>query len=1156
MVLVIGFGSGVILGILFFLRWDKADRHEAIYLGEYKEKILEHVVSESLRKGGHGLVREFVTVRGLKLPRKAGPVQRVQRKMRGLLLGGAGRGGTVAEMNPSLVQQHQQHTGLEDAAEKNPLVVGYNDDNNNNLPTVVVPAVTPLSMSVMVERFVDSVLPGKELFETGGGVGYGSNNDNNDTDSDYPGYAVTDCSPMDGLDVGSKDQDKDDWLNILKLMLRNHFMVSMFYYPGMNGANTRTVRWIMVCHALLISLFFDTLFFAVFFSATEDAQCKALSSGSQRCHSLPSPIVKGQPLCEWSPDARACYMKAPPSSLLFTLMVTLMVLVVIVPFEALLGVVLEGYASKRPRLEALGLGMNSNSWLGAVSVPGKRVIQSPLALMIERLTSHRTQQQQEQQQGDQSFLDRAEQGQGLGQESRKKEIGNGKSKTKGAPSPWFDSVDSISSTAVTNQIALSVYVDHCAPAVEAQQLLAEVKKYLVSSLPSLDRMDVDANAEQQYATAAAIQTRLMVASDGELFPLSCWQRLRYRNRAHLLECKIAQRRVEAENARHRVTRLLKRDQAVRDACLLKVFILEQVGFWTKRSVDQLLFSFRDVSNETVHPALWLLASTFYLGLHLYLLYWIFAWGSIQQNAQVKIWGAIYGVCLIQDLIVVEFTKIFIYTVAAQSSVRPQLRVIRQVINDIAMTLLQEGEDPRGEVSVVQHLSPACRAARMSDISDLPAAAILRRVNDHHVQRCRVERNRFRGVLMFICVAVPAIVGRIGGFFVMDQIISIVLSILATWLLLALTSLNDYNSNYLLALFLCLPFVLWFAFIAVPRARRQSRHPRFGTGLVARQSSPPLACYSGRAVRRKNTRRTATGVGQAIVAAITGQPTSRSRATGAGYAPPAAAVLPIAAKLHVDDSNGNTAGGEGCGGWWGDCCGSLVVLMRLVYWECVHQRNLLWRWHVALARLLPNEALRRAGLTSARQRQLWTDMNNQGPVVLQADKGNPSTTAFATTSNNNINNSHEAPADTLFQVAACAPREIRAMLVPAALAQGRSLLTHALMHRPTLTMEEPTDNNYGRQLSVTYGVNDDDEQGKLVRANASNEEGKEEVFPVLTSNHVSSGGSGGAAFAFARRYRCVIQYVQQKYPLMPSYSFIFACVISSHIHFHLSSSLTT
>ena len=261
MVLVIGFGSGVILGILFFLRWDKADRHEAIYLGEYKEKILEHVVRESLRKGGHGLVREFVTVRGLNLPRKAGPVQQ---KLRGMLLGRRGGGGAVSELSPS--QQQQQQPDLEGLVEKDPrigvaaipLAEGY-DDNNT---------VTPLAMSVVVERFVDSVLPGKELFETGGGVGYGSNN--NDTDGDYPrnamgNGAVSGTPTVGGLDVGNKDQDKDDWLNIFKLMLRNHFLLSMFHYPGMNGSNTRTVRWILVCHALLISLFFDTLFFAVFF---------------------------------------------------------------------------------------------------------------------------------------------------------------------------------------------------------------------------------------------------------------------------------------------------------------------------------------------------------------------------------------------------------------------------------------------------------------------------------------------------------------------------------------------------------------------------------------------------------------------------------------------------------------------------------------------------------------------------------------------------------------------------------------------------------------------------------------------------------------------------------------------------------------------------
>ena len=34
------------------MRWDKMDRHEAIYLAEYKEKILEHIVRQSLQRGG------------------------------------------------------------------------------------------------------------------------------------------------------------------------------------------------------------------------------------------------------------------------------------------------------------------------------------------------------------------------------------------------------------------------------------------------------------------------------------------------------------------------------------------------------------------------------------------------------------------------------------------------------------------------------------------------------------------------------------------------------------------------------------------------------------------------------------------------------------------------------------------------------------------------------------------------------------------------------------------------------------------------------------------------------------------------------------------------------------------------------------------------
>ena len=197
-------------------------------------------------------------------------------------------------------------------------------------------------------------------------------------------------------------------------------------------------------------------------------------------------------------------------------------------------------------------------------------------------------------------------------------------------------------------------------------------------------------------------------------------------------------------------------------------------------------------------------------------------------------------------------------------------------------------------------------------------------------------------------------------------------------------------------------------------------------------------------------------------------------------------------------------------------------MRLVYWECVYQRNLLWRWQVALARILPNEVLRRKKAASTRQRQLWADMNNLGPLVLRANKGNT-----PTSSNNNNNNSPAAPTvpaspdnatnESMFQVAAASPKEIRAMLVPAALAQGRSLLMHSLMplpRSPPMTpMDEPTNetnvylsNSNSRDVAAINDVNGGEEVDGM------------DVLPVLSANRGSSGDSG--QFVYARRYRYV------------------------------------
>ena len=137
----------------------------------------------------------------------------------------------------------------------------------------------------------------------------------------------------------------------------------------MNGANTRTSRWFGVVHGLLIGLFFDTLFFVTFFPPQNPC---ANFGDSHRCHSLPSRIIEKSTMCVWDVDTRTCALQSPPSSLYFTLVVTLMVILVIVPLEGFLGLIFEGFVVKRPDLEMWGL--NSDSWFGTTQLPGTKVL--------------------------------------------------------------------------------------------------------------------------------------------------------------------------------------------------------------------------------------------------------------------------------------------------------------------------------------------------------------------------------------------------------------------------------------------------------------------------------------------------------------------------------------------------------------------------------------------------------------------------------------------------------------------------------------------------------------------------------------------------------------------------------------------------------------
>ena len=64
------------------------------------------------------------------------------------------------------------------------------------------------------------------------------------------------------------------------------------------------------------------------------------------------------------------------------------------------------------------------------------------------------------------------------------------------------------------------------------------------------------------------------------------------------------------------------------------------------------------------------------------------------------------------------------------------------------------DERAAQLRIVQHLSAACRAARSKELKNLPAAWILRQMDDVDAERCRQGRAYYPGTLMFLLIAFP------------------------------------------------------------------------------------------------------------------------------------------------------------------------------------------------------------------------------------------------------------------------------------------------------------------------------------------------------------------------------------------------------------------
>ena len=497
-------------------------------------------------------------------------------------------------------------------------------------------------------------------------------------------------------------------------------------------------------------------------------------------------------------------MTPPPKSITFVLLVSFVIVIFVIVLDYVVGYIQSEYAAKRPRLESWGL--NTDSWLGSVQ--------------------HRREREREKS----SVLDAAL-CQGLAN-------AHGDRGSSDLPS-HFKNENLEISTNEKNFISNEVFNDFLSPREECIRLMTRVEEFLDSDASVLSKriqqisQDAGGLSAEHLMAMKAISSQLMVNYDGTMKPITFRQKLFYKDRQDLIEKRLIAARRKALKICQSIEEMEVHDNNLKDIALMRKFILEQVSVFYRFSLSKNFMDIDGVPPEIIRPSLWLAAWIVIIFVLCFIVYWIFAWGVKNGGTTLNVWGTNYAISVAQDILVLELGKVCIIYVFAIMSAKPQLQVIKRVINDRALSLAQDGATFNDEVSVVQHFSPACRAARTSGLSKLPASIILRSVTDADVERCKEHKNFTISRLIFYTIIIAALVATMSEILI-DQLLTFVLSSLLLGFLLVHSKLLAISPLLLICTYSVFGGItLYHLCVFIPSVKR-ARQARVQRARAARE----------------------------------------------------------------------------------------------------------------------------------------------------------------------------------------------------------------------------------------------------------------------------------------------------------------------------------
>jgi hypothetical protein len=201
-------------------------------------------------------------------------------------------------------------------------------------------------------------------------------------------------------------------------------------------------------------------------------------------------------------------------------------------------------------------------------------------------------------------------------------------------------------------------------------LLTEVKFFLLTTLRS------GHNAHRIQARIRMIRKLLKIDCDGKVQP-SIFQRIICLVTSHfdVIKAVIKQSRTWTSLVKEKMIEIRYADHFSKEVTLLQFFIAEQFNPIEKFAMKFQLINYDLLTPDIVHPIIWFLGWSYFIGTTIFFMYWIFNWAVTSGTATFAAWGKVCGLSFAQEILVMEVVQICILFVASLELLLPRLAAI-------------------------------------------------------------------------------------------------------------------------------------------------------------------------------------------------------------------------------------------------------------------------------------------------------------------------------------------------------------------------------------------------------------------------------------------------------------------------------------------------